>query len=650
MKNILIVIIWFTGIYSLTAKDYKLTSPDGRIQATVKVDNNLEIVVNQNDAPLFYIRNINMLLEDGRILGKEMRIRKTGVKSYNNIIIPAIKEKVSKITDHYNELKIDLKGGYSLLVRAYNNGVAYRFVTRFNSDITVITENMEFQTLPDDTFYFQKSETFNSSYETPYEIKKIDEISEKSYLGFPFLVIRKNKPRIMITEVDLEDYPGMWLKKINNNTLSSAHAGYPLELIESDDAYRHGQVKKHADYIAKTKGSRTFPWRLFAIAKTDAELLTNNLVYQLAKPLAIKDVSWIKPGVVAFDWWGRNSIYGVDFKGGVNTKTAKYFIDFAHKYGFKYFLFDDGWTDQGDLSRVNKDLDMKEVISYAKSKDIKIMLWAIWSAFEKDWQGNFDRFEKWGIAGIKFDFMNRDDQEMVRFYHRAAQEAAKRKMVLNFHGAYKPTGLRRSYPNVITREALIEFEYNGWTSEANPVHHNLLPYLRMFTGPMDYIPYATRNASKKDFRPVGDKPMGQGTRAHSIALSVILESPMRMLPDSPSDYYREKECTDFYAKIPVEWDEIKVLKSKIGKYTILARRHQNEWFIAAITDWDARDFELSLDFLGKGNYKMEFIKDGPNADITAFDYKIETQEVSNSSKIKIHLAKGGGWLARISKD
>lgn len=649
MKTLLTVILCFASVYIFAAKEYELKSPNGRIQVSVSLNDGIGISVKDGIVPLFSVKNITMNLGDGLVLGNNIHVKKTKVTAHNELIVPLIKEKVAEIKDVYNELKIDFKGSYTILIRAYDNGISYRFIINFKSQITVISESMEVQTQPDDDFYFQKSKSFNSSYETPYEFMKMEQLSSDDYLGFPFLIMQPNGTRILITESDLEDYPGMWLKKTKNNTLFSTHAGYPLEFIKSDNAYGDGQVKKHADFIAKTKGSRSFPWRLFIVAENDVDLLTNTLVYQLAKPLQIEDPSWITPGVVTFDWWGKQSTYGVDFKAGVNTETAKYFIDFAEKFGFEYFLFDDGWTDQGDLSKITPELDMEEVIAYAKSKNVKIMLWAIWSAFEKDWKGNFDRFEKWGIAGIKFDFMNRDDQEMVRFYHRAAKEASKRKMVLNFHGAYKPTGLRRAYPNVITREGLIEFEYNGWTDEANPDHHNLLPYLRMVTGPMDYIPYTTNNAQEKDFRKMGDKPMGQGTRAHSMALSVILESPMRMLPDSPSDYYRELECTEFYSKIPVEWDEIEVLEAKAGDYTIIARKRGEDWFVGAITDWDARNFEISFNFLEDGNYKMEFIEDGPNAGTVAKDYKIRTQEITDKSRIKIQLAPGGGWIARITK-
>jgi alpha-glucosidase len=351
--------------------------------------------------------------------------------------------------------------------------------------------------------------------------------------------------------------------------------------------------------------------------------------------------------VVTFDWWGRRNIYGTDFKSGVNTETAKYFIDFAADFGFEYFLFDDGWSKQDDLFAIHPSLDMETVLAHAKEKDVKIMLWVIWNTFLKQEQQAWEQFKNWGISGIKFDFMNRDDQAMVQIYHHLAREAAERKMVIDFHGAYKPAGLRRMYPNVLTREALIEFEYNGWTEHDTPEHHNLLPYIRGVAGPVDYIPYTTHNASKENFRPVGNMPMGQGTRAHSMALFVIMESPMQMLPDSPSDYYRERECTEFISRIPVEWDDLKVLQAIISEHTILARKHGEDWYIGAITNWDPKELDIHLDFLEKGEYRMEFIEDGINADTRALDYVKKSQIVKRSDSFHINLAPGGGWVARL---
>jgi alpha-glucosidase len=333
----------------------------------------------------------------------------------------------------------------------------------------------------------------------------------------------------------------------------------------------------------------------------------------------------------------------------MNTATAKYFIDFCSDFGFEYFLFDDSWSKQDDLLAVHPDLNMEEVMDYAKEKEVKIMVWAIWNTFMKQEEEAWKQFEKWEISGIKFDFMNRDDQKMVQFYHHVAREAAKRKMVLDFHGAYKPTGLRRAYPNVLTREALIEFEYNGWTNHDTPKHHNLLPYIRMVTGPMDYIPFTTHNSTRKNFRPVGDMPMGMGTRAHSMALFVILESPMQMLPDSPSDYYRERECTEFISAIPTEWDDLKVLEAKVGEHTVLARKNGEHWYIGAITNWDKKSFNISFNFLDDGEYLMEYIEDGINADTRAIDYKKKSREISKEDSITINLAPGGGWIAKLIK-
>jgi len=399
--------------------------------------------------------------------------------------------------------------------------------------------------------------------------------------------------------------------------------------------------------VARVKGTRTYPWRIFAVASTEKDLIANNMVYLLASPNVLNDVSWIKPGVVMFDWWAKHNVYGVDFKAGINTETAKYFIDFCAKYGFRYFMFDDGWSPGDDLLSTVPGLDMAEVTSYARSKGVDIMLWMIWHTLEKQWDKAFDQFEKWGIKGIKVDFMNRDDQPMVRFYENVAREAAKRKMIVDFHGAYKPCGLSRKYPNVLTREALIEFEYNGWSNYDDPVHHNLLTYIRMFTGPMDYIPATMRNASKDNFRPVGDYPMGQGTRAHAMALFVILSSPLTMLPDSPSDYYREKECTEFISRIPVLWDETRLLDGRIARYTVIARRSGSEWYIGAITDWDERDLSIKTDFLAPGKYRLEVIEDGINANKRAEDYKKTEKEFQSGDILTLHLASGGGWIGRV---
>ncbi len=648
MKNVFVIICVLLATHAFS-KEYSLFSPDKKNEVTLNIDTNIGITVKHNSEQLFAVDNISLEIAGKLFSSERGKVLKAKKSSVNDVIYPEIKEKLKVINDEYNELKINFKGGYSLEFRAYDKGVSYRFVTSIADDVIVDSENFNLSFTEKDSIYFQPSNSFRSSYETSYVHHAIKDVSNEVNCCLPALVKKESGLNVLITESDLEDFPGLWLKHNSGSSLVSAHPTVPVTFKRNGNAYVQGKILTREKYIAKTSGSRTYPWRIFAIAETDADLISNTLVYQHAKPMQIEDASWIKPGVVIFDWWGRRNIYGVDFKSGVNTATAKYFIDFTAEFGFEYFLFDDGWSKQGDLLDINPNLDMEEVMAYAKKKGVKIMLWAIWNTFLNQQEEAWELFEKWGISGIKFDFMNRDDQDMVKFYHEIAIEAAKRNMVIDFHGAYKPAGLRRMFPNVLTREGLIEFEQNGGSLKDSPKHHNLLPYIRMVAGPMDYIPYTTHNSTKKNFRMRGDMPMGMGTRAHSMALFVILESPMQMFPDSPSDYYRERECTEFISKIPTEWDELKVLDAKLGEHTIIARKNGHNWYVGAITDWAAKEFEVSFDFLDDGEYQLEYIEDGINADTRAMDYKKQTKVVSRKDKHTIKLAPGGGWIARIVK-
>ena len=649
MKNHLLCIcfIMLAGISS--GKDFTLLSPDKQIEVVLTTDGGMGIVAYYRSSELFKLEDISLEIEGEDFTSGISKIRKVGTNAVSQKIFPPIKEKYFEINDRFNELTLRFRSNYAFIIRAYNDGIAYRFQTFFPDFVVINREGLSLKSGEQDSLWFQHSPTFNSSYETPYQYKAIEGIPADGYICLPALVRKPGGVNVLVMESDLEDYPGMWLKGTGSPSLSSAHACYPASFNYEGSPYSQGQVKTHEKYIARTAGSRSFPWRVFAISANDAGLITNTLVYQLAKPAAMEDFSWIEPGVVTFDWWGRRSIYGTDFKSGINTETAKYFIDFAADFGFEYFMFDDGWSEEGDLTSIHPGLDMDEVMEYARQKQVKIMLWVIWYTFLKQEQVAWDKFEKWGISGIKFDFMNRDDQEMVQHYHHLAREAARRKMVIDFHGAYKPSGLRRMYPNVLTREALIEFEYNGWTEYDTPEHHNLLPYIRLVTGPADYIPYTTHNATRQNFRPVGDMPMGQGTRAHSMALFVILASPMQMLPDSPSDYYRERECTEFISTIPVEWDDLRVLQASLGEHTILARRNGNDWYIGAITNWEPKEFEIVFDFLEDGDYRMEYIEDGINADTRAVDYRKKSRTIRQGDSVDISLAPGGGWVARLVK-
>jgi len=646
MKKLLLTTLLSLAVISSHAQEYYLNSPDGILSAKISIHTEASVELSNGDELLFKLDEIDLLAADGQLEG--MKVKKSTNQSVSNTVIPLIKEKSASYPENYKELSLVFKSDKALTFRLFNEGMAYRFETSAKDSLTIIKEKLSIQFHESDSTRYQSSQTYNSSYETPYEHDRLGDMTLDKLVNLPVLSEKQNGSLLMLTESDLYDYPGLWVRNRGNALLEGVHPPYPKTYKNSGSVYGHGQIQETHDFIAKVKGVRTYPWRIFAVADNEEDLIQNNLVYLLASPTELDDVSWIKPGVVMFDWWAKKYIYNVEFKSGINTETAKYFIDFCAAQDFRYFLFDDGWCPKDDLLSVNPELDMEEVTSYAAEKGVDIMLWVIWHALERQWDDAFDQFEKWGIRGIKMDFMNRDDQKMVEFYEAVARKAAEKEMVVNFHGAYKPSGLRRKYPNVLTREALIEFEYNGWTDYVSPEHHNLLPYIRMFTGPMDYIPATTRNSTKNSFRKSGDYPMGQGTRAHAMALFVILNSPMTMLPDSPSDYYREQECTDFLANIPLEWDETRLLKGKIGRYTILGRRSGEEWFVGAITDWDNRRFTLNTDFLNTGKYKVDIISDGINADTRAEDYKGSTIYIQKGEDIELNMVSGGGWVARFT--
>ncbi len=645
-----LVIFGLSLLVSISAfpQKYQLSSPDGKLIAGIEIDNGIYIALLKGRSALFRLGNLSIETQIVPSQQSDFKVQKIVTRQVNETVIPEIRERSASMANSYNEMEIRFRTRPSIILRLFNEGLAYRFSTALKDSVTIYRENLDIYLDSSDSARFQSSETFNSAYETPYEHQGIREIPKDKLCSLPFLVEKQNGTFVMITESDLTDYPGLWLKGTGLAQLSGTNPPYPKVFTSNVSPYNLGQVADTYGFTARVKGARTFPWRIFAIAGNEKELVSNNMVYLLAQKCAVTDISWIKPGVVMFDWWAKHNIYGVDFKAGINTQTAKYFIDFCSKYGFRYFMFDDGWSPEDDILKTVPGLDMEEVTAYAREKGVDIMLWVIWHTLQKQWNDAFALFEKWGIKGIKVDFMNRDDQPMVRFYENVAKEAASRKLIVDFHGAYKPGGLSRKYPNVLTREALIEFEYNGWTDYDNPVHHNLLPYIRMFPGSMDYIPGTMRNASKENFRPIGDYPMGQGTRAHTMALFVILNSPLTMLPDSPSDYYREKECTEFLAKIPVQWDDTRLLAGKIAKFTVLARRSGTDWYIGAITDWSERNVDIETGFLGQGHYRLEAIEDGLNANKRAEDYKkVETTFIAGDT-LKLKLASGGGWVARIT--
>ncbi|MEE9167472.1 MAG: glycoside hydrolase family 97 protein [Candidatus Neomarinimicrobiota bacterium] len=623
---------------------YEIQSPDKTIELVVTVKNEIRYSVNVDGKTVVEPSQISMTVGDDRVLGRNPEVSDVRRSTVEQEIRPVIPEKFAVIDDHYNELNIALKGDYSVIFRAYDNGVAYRFQTSFGGNLKVVSEQATFNFAGTNHVYFPEEESFFSHNERTYLHMQLDTVSAGRLASLPVLVSTTG-PKVLIAESALLDYPGMWVKSSGSNALKSTFSHYALESQLQPDSDRDMPVTRYANYIAKTKGNRSFPWRILAIAKKDADLITNQLVFQLAEELRIKDPSWIRPGKVAWDWWNANNIYGVDFRAGVDTKTYKYYIDFASKFGIEYIILDEGWYKLGNLLDVVPEMNVKELTAYGKKKNVGIILWVIWKTLDDQLDVALDQFEKWGAAGIKVDFMQRDDQDMVNFYWKVADEAAKRKMLVDFHGAYKPSGLRRSYPNVITREGVKGLEHSKWSRDITPEHDLTLPFIRMVTGPMDYTPGAMINAQPGQFRTTFTRPMSMGTRAHQVAMYMIYESPLQMMADSPSNYLKESESAEFISRIPTVWEDTRVLEASVGEYLILARKNGSYWYVGAMTNENAREFNIDLSFLDDSNYSVESIEDGINADRYGSDYRKVTQTISKGGSLTIKLAPGGGWAA-----
>ncbi len=626
-------------------KRYSVKSPDKQITFYLTLGNKTLISANYSGNPLLDLSEISMNLSSG-VLGENPQVKSFRKNKISEILHPAVKTKSAVVQNRCNELTVRFNNNFFIVMRAYDNGFAYRFGTELGKDITILSETGNYKFPGNHMLWWGKEKSFQSHNQVYFEYKSLRKTSPEDLASLPLIISPATGPKIVITETDLTDYPGMWLRGTGGNSLSRVSAKYPENIEQLSD--RKLPIISRKNYIAKTIGTRTFPWRIFAVAKNDAGLITNQLSYVMAPPCKLKDTSWIKPGKVAWDWWNANNIYGVDFKSGINTKTYKYFIDFASKYGIENILLDEGWYKLGDLSSVVPEIDMEGIVSYAKEKNVGVILWCVWKTLDNQLENSLKQFEKWGIKGIKVDFMNRDDQEIVKFYHKIAEKAAEHRLLVDFHGSFKPSGLRRMYPNVLTREGVNGGEQYKWSVRQTPEHNLIIPFGRMLAGPMDYTPGAMHNAQEKDFKPIFDTPMSMGTRCHQLAMFVCYESPLQMLCDTPSNYYKEPECMEFLSAVPTTWDKTIVLKAKISDYLLIARRSGDEWYLGGMTDWDSRVIEIDLSFLPKGKkYRMVLYIDGINADSNAIDFKQVKFSVDSTFRKKIRLAKGGGMAAML---
>ncbi len=646
MKNIFCLALILSSLL-VFSEDYEVLSPDGNIKLTVSITKNISWSVIYKGETVVLPSNISMTVTSDKILGKNPLVRQTRKRVIDNTVTPVIPSKYCSIHDHANELEIQFKGSYSIAFRVYNDGAAYRFITDLNDKLLVFDEESMVNFPDQSNVLFPEENSFISHYERIYTDTLLQAINTNQFCSLPVLVTTANEVRIGISETDLFDYPNMFFYGTGKDALKATFPKVPLIVKPGRYPDRDMIIEKEADYIAETEGKRSFPWRVFVITDDDRKLVESTLTYQLSRPLELEDTDWIRPGKVAWDWWNAWNIYGVDFEAGINTETYKFYIDFASDFGIDYVILDEGWSKTTDLFEVIPEIDLEEIIRHGKEKNVGIILWTLWKPLDDHLEQVFDHYSKMGVVGFKVDFMQRADQLMVNYYERVGREAAKRELLIDFHGAYKPAGLRRAYPNVLTFEGVKGLENSKWGNLITPAHDVTIPFIRMLAGPMDYTPGAMINAQENNFEPFFTRPMSQGTRCHQAAMYVVYESPLQMLCDNPSNYLKEPIYTSFIAQIPVTWDETRVLEASVGEYIIIARRKGDNWYIGGMTDWNERAFEISLDFLANSTYQIEYLEDGVNANRFAGDYVKKTTTVTNKSKMKIKMAKGGGFLGVI---
>jgi alpha-glucosidase len=644
---LLLVAIFLSALTGNAASSsYDLRSPDKHIEVRIRTAKGVRYDVLLNGTALLEDCSLSIDI-DHKTLGPEAKVKQAKERSHDEMLEPVVRQKFAKIRDNYKELRLEMEGGYAVVFRAYNEGVGYRIETSLpQQNVKVYNEEANFHFSANNPMvYYPQEDSFMSHNERKYLPQRMADILPEFIATLPAVVDVGGGVKVAIAESDLEDYPGLWLRGTGGTSLAATFPPYPLkEKLQRD---RDLHVVENANYIAMTTGTRTYPWRVIGVVERDGDLLTNQIVYLLEKPSQVQDTSWIKPGKVAWDWWNANNVYGVDFKSGVNTATYKYYIDFAAKYGIPYIILDEGWYKLGNVLDVVPEINMEELTAYAKQKNVGVILWVVWKTLDDQLEAALDQYAKWGVVGIKVDFMQRSDQPLINYFHKVSRETAKRKMLVDFHGDQKPATMTRTWPNLISTEGVRGLEWSKWSADAEPKHNVTLPFTRMFLGPMDYTPGGMLNATKNTFAPIFNRPMALGTRCHQLAMYVVFESPLQMLSDSPSNYLREPEVMDFLGPVPSVWDDTKVLDARIADYVLVARRNGHDWYVGAMTDWTPRELEVDFSFLPEGNFQMEAFQDGVNADRQASDYKIVKTQVNKATKMKIKLALGGGWAARI---
>jgi alpha-glucosidase len=646
-------------ILAICSKDhfgqsFQLFSPDSSVRLEINAKEKLSYKLFASSGLLFSSPSIDIKLIDGKKLSDKIVVSKHQYSKVNEAIIVPIPYRRKKIVDNYNQLKLTFKEPFGIEFRLFNNGMAYRIETRFKDSIVVENETAMFDMDMASSVWFanmdkrQNVDRYHTSFEAIYKKQTLAAIADTMLTFAPATISLTSGYHLAVTDANLFDYPGMFLQKTRTG-LQGVFAPVALQEKLMEGEFPQYVVTERAGYIAKTKGTRSFPWRAVLIAKEDIDLPSNDMVYALGDPPQINDPSWIKYGKGTDEWITGINLFNVPFVAGINTITYKYYIDFAKRFGFDQVMLDAGWSDTKDLFKINPAIDMEELVAYAKKNNIRLMLWTLCATLDKQLDSALQQFNKWGIASIMTDFMDRDDQKMVNFYHRIAKACAQNKIAIMFHGAFPPKGFNRTWPNAITQEGVLGAEWNIWSELATPEHNVTIAYTRMLAGPLDYEPGLLLNAQKEQFRPIGKNPMSQGTRCHQLAMFVVYDSPLQIFSGNISQGMKEPEFMQLLGSIPTTWDETKILQGKIGEYIVTARKKGNDWFIGGLNNHVAREISFSLDFIEKGTYNAAFCKDGINANNYAADYEITNRAVQQGEIIKIKMATGGGFMLKLTK-
>ena len=628
---------------SAMAKDYTVTSPNGKNVATV--NDSLSITVSHSGKTVVTIKARQ---------AHAGNIKKLAGTKHMTETIQAPFYRQNKIWTEGNQMDLTLNDGFGLQVRACNEGVAYRFYTT-NKKVTIIKDEMADFVFPHDSkawlaYSTNDDKPFAMAFQNYYDETLLSKAKDK-YAFLP-VTVESGDVKVTILESDLRSYPGMFLKAESNH-LKAAFAKYPKKM-----AYYKWRgmsyVEETEDYIAKSTGARTYPWRVMAITEKDTEMPVSNLVYALATPNQIGDTSWIRPGKVAWDWWNDWNLKGVDFEAGINTRTYQYYIDFAAKNGIPYIVLDEGWYDssKGDIMNPIPEIDLQGLIDYGRQKGVSIVLWTVFNVLDEHLTAACDKYTKMGIKGWKIDFLDRNDQTAVEMAERIAKTCAQYKLFVDYHGYFAPTGMNRTYPNILNYEGVFGMEEARWAKKDTdmPKYDVTFPFIRMMAGNVDFTPGALRNGTKENWVECYQNPVSMGTRCHQLACYVIQDSPFTMLCDAPTNYEREQECVDIITSIPDTWDETKILQGTIGCYIVSARRNSSDWYVGGQTNWEKREVVLSLDFLSPGEtYLATIVTDGINANHNAEDHHVATKTLTSHDKLVIKLASGGGFIMKLIK-